>query len=159
MICKKVFYYFGFIILKIGTVTMNESMLTGESIPIIKSSIPFSKEEFSFEKSKNHILFEGTKVLQTNAKNEVLIVAVRTGFSSLKGQLVRTILFPKRFKHDLFLEIAKFLIFFGVVAFIFFFSSLSIMIKNNFKTKNILLRLGDYIIWTVPPGSIAFLYE
>ena len=100
---------------------MNESMLTGESIPIVKSSITSSTEEFSFEKNKRHILFEGTKVLQVNAEDEVLIVAVRTGFSSLKGQLVRTILFPKKFKNDLFIQIVKFLMLFAVVAFIFFF--------------------------------------
>ena len=133
---------------------MNESMLTGESIPIVKSPIPNNKELFSFKTSKNHILFEGTKVMQN--KNETLIVAVRTGFTSFKGQLIRTVLFPKIINNKSFKDIAKFIIFFLILCLILFFASLNKMIQNNVNTKIILIHFGDYIVSAIPPSLLLY---
>lgn len=53
-----------------GTVIVNESMLTGESVPITKVALTGTDEgsfnvKFSYEKHSKHILFCGTNVLQT----------------------------------------------------------------------------------------------
>jgi cation-transporting ATPase 13A3/4/5 len=50
-----------------GQCIVNESMLTGESVPVIKNSLnPFGKEVFDpqMPESKKHTLFSGTKVIQ-----------------------------------------------------------------------------------------------
>jgi P-type E1-E2 ATPase len=50
-----------------GQCIVNESMLTGESVPVIKNSLnPFGKEIFDpkLPESKKHTLFSGTKVIQ-----------------------------------------------------------------------------------------------
>ena len=55
-------------ILLTGTCIVNESMLTGESIPVIKQSIAPTRQIYDsgdFEKSKKHTLYSGTKVIQT----------------------------------------------------------------------------------------------
>jgi cation-transporting ATPase 13A3/4/5 len=78
---------------------MNESMLTGESIPAIKQAIPGNTEEtYDIRKDNRYTLFGGTKVLQLKKTNgqEPLALVIRTGFQTTKGSLIRDILFPKK---------------------------------------------------------------
>lgn len=95
-------------VLLAGTCIVNESMLTGESVPEMKSALPLNdadEEEFyDPDKHKRHTIFAGTSVIQTRyyGKSHVLAVVVRTGFDTAKGSLVRSILYPKPigFKFD-----------------------------------------------------------
>ena len=49
-----------------GSSIMNEAMLTGESIPIIKNPLPkVDKEQYDPEEDKNYTLYSGTEVIQT----------------------------------------------------------------------------------------------
>ena len=54
------------LILLDGSVIVNESMLTGESIPVMKSSLPLIiNDKESMEK---HTLYGGTRVVQTRSE-------------------------------------------------------------------------------------------
>lgn len=102
-----------------GHVIVNESMLTGESIPITKtgvgldveSSSPTNTETLCMRKQKKNILFAGTCVIQTRfyANEAVKAIVLRSGFRTSKGELVRAILHPKphkfRFNTDLYMYI------------------------------------------------------
>lgn len=46
-----------------GTCIVNEAMLTGESIPVIKNSIPYTNDIFDPESDSKYILYGGTKVI------------------------------------------------------------------------------------------------
>ena len=102
---------------------MNESMLTGESIPAIKQPIPANTDEkYDVRTDHRYTLFGGTKVLQLKKTNgqEPLAIVIRTGFQTTKGSLIRDILFPKKagrfnFQRDslLYLIIFAILSFFG----------------------------------------------
>lgn len=101
-----------------GSCIVNESSLTGESIPILKTSIPRHEEDlFRKEIHEKYILFNGTKVLQ--CKNErVLGLTIATGFSTSKGELIRSILFPKPTKFKFYRDSMKFVFVLGCIAFI-----------------------------------------
>ena len=83
-----------------GTVIINESMLTGESTPIVKNRMP-SVEGVLFDttdpNSEKFFLFAGTKVVQKRSlpNFKVLGVVYSTGFQTTKGNLIRQIMFPK----------------------------------------------------------------
>lgn len=67
-----------------GTCILNESMLTGESVPVVKSPLPQPEnvnETYDIEAHKRNTLFNGTIVVQTrNYDNtRVLAVVIRTG--------------------------------------------------------------------------------
>lgn len=67
-----------------GTCILNESMLTGESVPVVKSPLPVPEnhaEIFNVETHKRNTLFNGTKVVQTRNYDgtRVLAVVIRTG--------------------------------------------------------------------------------
>ncbi|WAR15529.1 AT133-like protein [Mya arenaria] len=96
-----------------GSCIVNESMLTGESVPVTKTPIPNprlthedSRMMFRPKDHGRHILFCGTHVIQTRfyGGHKVKAVVFRTGFSTAKGELVRSILYPKpvdfRFNRD-----------------------------------------------------------
>ena len=75
-------------------------MLTGESIPVVKSGLPFNSNIYDpNEDGKQATLFAGTKCIETRyfqkGKIPVLGLVSSTGFNTLKGQLVRSILYPK----------------------------------------------------------------
>ena len=76
-------------------------MLTGESIPVMKSSLPFAGTDvYSDKGSEKHTLFGGTSVVQTRPVGDQPVwgLVKNTGFLTTKGSLIRDILYPKPIK-------------------------------------------------------------
>ncbi|GLB37530.1 putative P5-type ATPase cation transporter [Lyophyllum shimeji] len=88
-----------------GDAIVNESMLTGESVPV--SKIPMKEEDLarwktSKEENSKCMLYCGTKVIRIRgniasdgSSRPALAVVARTGFNTTKGALVRSMLFPR----------------------------------------------------------------
>lgn len=66
---------------------MNESMLTGESIPVIKSTLTHTTVKFVEKESGNMILFSGTECLQVKGigNQRVIGIVMSPGFYTSKG--------------------------------------------------------------------------
>lgn len=100
-----------------GSCIMNEAMLTGESIPVIKNSLPYSEVYYSKD-DKQYTLYAGTSCIQARyySGNAVLGLVTRTGFATIKGELIRTMLFPKPTDFKFYSDSFKFMGILGVMA-------------------------------------------
>ena len=100
-----------------GSTIMNESMLTGESIPVVKSSLPYSDLFYNPNEDKIYTLYAGTRCIQARyyEGNAVLGLVTLTGFATVKGDLIRTMLFPKPTDFKFYSDSFKFI---SILAFI-----------------------------------------
>ncbi|XP_022090226.1 probable cation-transporting ATPase 13A3 isoform X2 [Acanthaster planci] len=149
-----------------GNCIVNESMLTGESVPITKTPLPcppLGEDEqspmYSPDTHKRHTLFCGTEILQgRSAENQpILAVVVRTGFSTAKGSLVRSILFPKPIDFKLHRDAIRFICILASIAFIGATYVITIKILHHAKTHDIILKALDVFTIAVPPALPAAL--
>ncbi|KAM8873662.1 polyamine-transporting ATPase 13A3 isoform 2-T2 [Spinachia spinachia] len=149
-----------------GTCIVNESMLTGESVPVTKINLPnplpgeMGEETdcvYSTEEHKRHTLFCGTNVIQTRFYTGDLVkaVVVSTGFSTAKGQLVRSILYPKPTDFKLYRDAYLFLLCLVAIAGIGFVYSIVLSVLNKVSAKTIIIESLDIITITVPPALPA----
>eukprot|EP00808_Paulinella_micropora_P010657 g65228.t1 len=103
------------LVLLTSPAVVDESSLTGESMPVVKipldaSPSPNPAEEYNATQHKKHTIFAGTTVLQIaggNNNDRSLAIVTRTGAQTSKGELLRNILFsrPPKFQFDLEIEV------------------------------------------------------
>ncbi|XP_067828171.1 polyamine-transporting ATPase 13A3-like [Heptranchias perlo] len=149
-----------------GTCVVNESLLTGESVPVLKTNLPnparctsgaMQEEVYSPENHKRHTLFCGTAVIQTRfySGEPVKAVVVRTGFYTSKGQLVCSILYPKPTNFKLYRDAYRFLLcLVGVAGIGMMYSIISSALKGE-EAHRIIVEALDIITITVPPALPA----
>ncbi|KAL8188328.1 UNVERIFIED_CONTAM: hypothetical protein K2H54_065661, partial [Gekko kuhli] len=106
-----------------GSCIVNEGMLTGESVPVTKTALPHSENTLpwkthSVEDYRRHVLFCGTEVIQTKqtVKGPPRAVVLQTGFNTAKGDLVRSILYPKPLNFKIYRDAFKFILGLLVIA-------------------------------------------
>ncbi|XP_006611115.1 probable cation-transporting ATPase 13A3 isoform X3 [Apis dorsata] len=145
-------------VLLTGNCILNESMLTGESVPVTKTPIPSSNEViYDTKEHARHTLFCGTKVIQTRyyGSEKVLAVVVRTGFNTSKGGLVRSIMYPPpvdfKFEQDSY----KFVILLAGIASIGVIYTIVTKAIRGVPSNHIALEALDLITIVVPPALPA----
>lgn len=144
-----------------GTCIVNESMLTGESVPVTKAALPLvdpeADEAYHPEVHKRHTLFAGTTVIQTRyyGSEHVLAVVTRTGFSTSKGELIRSIMYPKPIGFKFYRDSMRFILVLFFIALIGMSYCVYVYVKRGSDYIMILLRCLDIITIVVPPALPA----
>ena len=141
-----------------GTVIINEAMLTGESTPIIKSQIPKIKDHFDYDADKKFFLFAGTKIIQKRSrdKKKLLGLVTEIGFSTIKGNLIRSILYPKKMDEKFAKDSYKYIAFMSILCIAGFAISIPFLLKTQ-TWSEILKKSLDLITTAVPPSLPACL--
>ncbi|CAK65184.1 unnamed protein product (macronuclear) [Paramecium tetraurelia] len=139
-----------------GDVIVNEATLTGEGIPIPKSALPNQNSLFELEKMSQHCLFEGTKLIQVNNAQQNIAIVLRTGFTSLRGQYFRNVLFPESPSMRFYIQAAKFILEIAFIIAVVYGFLLIEYIPMEFKSSLLVLRFLDNIVWSIPPSMPIF---
>ncbi|XP_063144152.1 polyamine-transporting ATPase 13A2 isoform X9 [Rattus norvegicus] len=140
-----------------GECVVNESSLTGESIPVLKTALPEGPQPYCPETHRRHTLFCGTLVLQARAYlgPRVLAVVTRTGFCTAKGGLVSSILHPRPISFKFYRHSMKFVAALSVLALLGTIYSIIILYRNRVPVKEIVIRALDLVTVVVPPALPA----
>ncbi|EGP85061.1 uncharacterized protein MYCGRDRAFT_46026 [Zymoseptoria tritici IPO323] len=158
-------------ILLSGDCIVNESMLTGESVPVSKTPATDDTLDLLNLGSSTihadvarHMLFSGTKIIRARRPQDdksdeaaALALVVRTGFNTTKGALVRSMLFPKPSGFKFYRDSFRYISVMAGIAAIGFIASLVNFIRLGLEPHLIIVRALDLITIVVPPALPATL--
>ncbi|BGP41120.1 hypothetical protein JCM10449v2_005089 [Rhodotorula kratochvilovae] len=163
-----------------GDAIVNESMLTGESVPVSKypvepSGVPLVAAPAPAQQAgeihpdlARHVVYNGTKIIRirktapgvlggakAGGELEATAMVLRTGFNTTKGALVRSMLFPKPFGFAFYRDSFRFIGVLAGVAVCGFLASSFNFVKLGISWSVIIIRALDLITIVVPPALPA----
>ncbi|EEP79196.1 P-type ATPase [Uncinocarpus reesii 1704] len=163
-------WFLGILLLS-GDCIVNESMLTGESVPV--SKLPATNDSLASlnldapsipPSVARHFLFCGTRIIRARRPQDLevdeaaaLAMVVRTGFNTTKGALVRSMLFPKPSGFKFYRDSFRYISVMGMVAGLGFIASFVNFIRLGIAWHTIIVRALDLITIVVPPALPATL--
>eukprot|EP01071_Lankesteria_metandrocarpae_P011352 Lankesteria_metandrocarpae@DN5436_c0_g1_i2.p1 len=148
------------------SVLANESMLTGETVPVLKTGLQFDQNDrfginvYDIEKDKKSTLYAGTKIIAIkhdygDESVPVPALVVKTGFSTLQGSMMRSILHPPKSRFTFYSDSFKFLGFLGCLAAIGAGVTIYLGHVHGLSAKETLIRCLDLFTVAVPPALPA----
>lgn len=137
-----------------GSCIVNESMLTGESVPVTKTPPTSCDNKFEWMAQKRHILYAGTNILQTRyyGTERVMARVVRTGFNTSKGELVKSILFPRPIEFRFYEDSIRFVSCLFIVSALGVVYTVHTFMGRGADLRTIIVHSLDIITIVVPPA-------
>lgn len=142
-----------------GTCIIDESTLTGESVPILKTSLPYDAKKFDpNDVNKSNIIYSGTKCLEarfysTHENFPILGLVYKTGYQTIKGRLIRSMLFPRKNTFNFLRESVKFFLWIFLFALFGLIYSIYIFLQYDFtETNEIIISIMSMITVIIPPA-------
>ncbi|PKS05222.1 hypothetical protein jhhlp_008593 [Lomentospora prolificans] len=154
-----------------GDCIVNESMLTGESVPVSKfpatgdmlRQLDLAASTMTPAMAR-HFLFCGTRIIRARRPQEdfggeavALGLVVRTGFNTTKGALVRSMLFPKPSGFKFYRDSFRYISVMAIVALFGFIASLVNFVRLRVEWHEVIIRALDLVTIVVPPALPATL--
>lgn len=165
-------------VLLTGDCIVNESMLTGESVPVSKipvtdralQQMDLSLSNIPAELAR-HFLFSGTKIVRArpgspkststtqddegDSQLKGLAMVVRVGFNTTKGTLIRSMLFPKPNDFQFYRDSFRFIGILAIIACGGFLISTVNFVRMGVPFKSMIVKALDLITIVVPPALPA----
>ncbi|TRM69338.1 hypothetical protein BD626DRAFT_390522 [Schizophyllum amplum] len=151
-----------------GDAIVNESMLTGESVPV--SKVPAKDDDLLQwkdlkEENGKSFLYAGTRIIRIrgvmsadgSTGRPALAMVVRTAFNTTKGALIRSMLYPKPIGFKFYRDSVRFICVLAGIACMGFAVSAVQFVKIGLKWHTIIIRALDLITVVVPPALPATL--
>lgn len=147
-----------------GETVVDESSLTGESMPIVKTALdetdPTLYDPISHH--KHHTIFAGTTVINQDQKNGSnksnkggnIALVVKTGSYTMKGELLREMFFgkPKKFKFDMEVNIVLLIL----LCYAIFAFSMTIYFLNSQPTYGFFFAI--YVVASALPPLLPTVF-
>eukprot|EP00300_Choanocystis_sp_HF-7_P024223 c25631_g1_i1.p1 GENE.c25631_g1_i1~~c25631_g1_i1.p1 ORF type:complete len:1297 (+),score=301.51 c25631_g1_i1:36-3926(+) len=139
-----------------GDVLVDESSLTGESMPVAKAPLISLDEAYSAKKHKKATVFAGTTILQTSSSHgeKTLGLVMSTGAAADKGKFLRSILTTPEplFKFDVQVKL--------VVVILMCFAVFGFIITIEFLNKDRISGwfYGMYVVGTALPPLLPTVF-
>ncbi|XP_020280568.1 probable cation-transporting ATPase 13A3 [Pseudomyrmex gracilis] len=144
-------------VLLTGQCILNESMLTGESVPVTKTSLPSGNVLYDAKEFTHHTLYSGTTIIQTRYRGDrpVLARVIRTGFLTNRGALIAAILYPPPadFKFDK--DSYKFIGILAVIATCGCIYTIVTKVLRGIPAGDVAIKALDIITIIIPPALPA----
>ena len=129
--------------LLLGSCVMDESMLTGECVPVTKTPLPFTSDTCvlysPLAHHAQHSLHCGTRIVQVH-DDRLRIVVTRTAFATVKGHQIRSIMYPKPISRQYSRDLGIMFLILGVLALAAMIYTIAVFILSHASAKRIIIR-------------------
>jgi cation-transporting ATPase 13A2 len=140
-----------------GKIVVDESMLTGESIPVTKSEFVHSSSSPDATKRKANLLYCGTKVKAIGTNEKPIAMVLRTGFRSSKGEIISTLARPPREIVSFMPDAFRAILFMVVITTAIFGWSADQLKRLGTLDADVVTAYLTALTIAVPPGLVACL--
>jgi cation-transporting ATPase 13A2 len=140
-----------------GKIVVDESMLTGESVPVTKTEFVKSLTSLDATKRKANLLYCGTKVKAIGTHERPIAMTFKTGFRSSRGEIIGTLARPQREIVSFMPDALRAILFMVLITTCIFGWSAAELKRLGTSNRGVVLAYLTALTIAVPPGLVACL--